>query len=87
MTQPIDLFVDLRIFFYVGIAPRNVRLRLVIIEIAYEIMDGVVRKELLEFIVQLGGQGLVVAEHECRPLKILDDVGHREGLTGTRDAQ
>ena len=37
-------------------------------------------KELLELAVKLGGQRLVVRQHQRRPLHGLDDVGHGERL-------
>ena len=45
------------------------------------------REERLELAVQLRGQRLVVAQDEGRTLEALDDIGHREGLTGARHAE
>jgi hypothetical protein len=48
MTQPIYLFVDLTVFFDVGITAGNVGFRLVVVEVAYKVMDGIVREKVLE---------------------------------------
>ena len=45
------------------------------------------RKEGLEFPVQLGGERLVVAQDQGRTLQPLDDVGHGKRLAGTGDAE
>ena len=46
----------------------QVRLRLVVVEVADEVLDGVVREEVAELGVELGGERLVVGEDERRPL-------------------
>ncbi len=84
--QAVDLLVDRGVFLDVDVALRNVGFGLVVVVVADEIMDGVVRKELLELAVELGGQRLVVRQHQRRPLHGLDDVGHRERLARAGDA-
>ncbi len=66
--QPVDLLIDRGVLLDVNIALRNVGLGLVIVVIADEIMHRVVRKKLLELAIQLGGQRLIVREHQRRPL-------------------
>ena len=78
--QPLDLLVDRGVFLDVDVALRDVGFGLIVVVIADEVVDGVVRKELLELGEQLGGQGLVVRHDQHRPLHLLDHVGHREGL-------
>ncbi len=87
MTQPVDLFVDLAVFLDKSIGARDIGLRLVIIKITDEIVDGVVGKEVFEFAVQLGGEGFVVAEYQGRLLVVLNDIGHRKRLSRTSYAQ
>ena len=87
MSKLVDLVVDLGVFLDVGVGPGDVRLGLVIVVVGDEVLDGVVREELLEFAVELGGQCLVVGEDERRALDALDDVRHRECLAGTGDAE
>ena len=79
-AQFFDLFVDGEVLLDVGAARWDVGLRLVVVVVADEVLDEVVREELLELAVQLGSEGLVVAEDQCWPLAAFDDVGDREGL-------
>src|SRR5690606_38608016 len=52
-----------------------------------EVLDGIVRKELLQLPVELRRQGLVVRHHERGAAQPLDDVRHRDGLAGPRDTE
>ena len=72
VPQPVDLVVPGRVLLDVGVAPRQVRLGLVVVEVADEVLDGVVREELAELGVQLGGERLVVGEDQRR-LVVLGD--------------
>ena len=74
------MFVDLGVLLDKGIRARNIGLRLVIIVIADEVLDRVIRKELFEFAVQLGGQGFVVGHHDGWALHGLNDFGNGVGL-------
>ena len=65
----------------------NVRFRLEVVVIADEVFHRVVREERLEFLIELGGERLVVREDERRLADILDDVCHRECLAGTGHAE
>ena len=84
--QPFDLLIDRSVLLDVDVALRNVRLRLIIIVIADEVMDGVMREELLELRIELSGQRLVMRHDQRRPLHILDHVGHRKGLARAGNA-
>ena len=55
------LVVNGEVLFDVGIGRRQIGLRLIIIVVGHEILDGIGRKEGLEFSVELCGQRLVVA--------------------------
>ena len=59
--QPVDRFIDRGVLLDVDVPLRNVRFRLVIVVIADEVGDGVVRKEVAKLGKELGRQGLVVA--------------------------
>ena len=83
-AQLLDLLVDGEVLLDVGAARWDVRLGLVIVVVADEVLDEVVRKELLELAVQLGGEGLVVAQDQRGPLTPLDDIGDGERLAGPR---
>ena len=65
----------------------NVGLGLVIIVVADEIFDGVLREERLEFVIELRGERLVVREDDRGAIELLDHLGHREGLARAGDAE
>ncbi len=65
----------------------DIRLRLVVVVVGDEVLHRVVGEELLELRAQLGGQGLVVGQHQRGPLHLLDDLGHGKGLAGSGNAQ
>ena len=79
-TQLLDLVVDAEVFFDICVSHRQICLRLIVVVIGNEVLDGVVREERLELAVQLCGEGLVVAQDQSRALKFLDDVRHSESL-------
>ena len=85
-AQAIQIIISAGIFFDVDIALRDVRFGLVVIVIADEISDRVVGKQFLEFLIKLGGERFVVADHQRRPVDAGDGVGHREGLARAGDA-
>src|SRR5690606_13895631 len=47
-----------------------------------KIVYGILRKELLELPVQLSRQGLVVAQYQRWPLRLLYDIGNSKSLAG-----
>ena len=59
-TQLIDLVIDIRILLDVGIGRWQIRLRLIIIIVGNEVLDRVLREELLHLGIQLCRQGLVM---------------------------
>ena len=87
VPQPVDLVVAGRVLLDVRVAPGQVRLGLVVVEVADEVLDRVVREEVAELRVQLRGEGLVVGEDERRPLGGLDDLGDRQRLAGPGRAE
>ena len=87
MAHAVDLFVDVGFFFDVGVGARDVRFRLVIVVVADEILDRVVREEGLELAIELSGERLVGREDEGRALHLLDDLRHREGFARAGDAE
>ena len=66
-----------------GVGLRHVGLWLVVVVVRDEVLDGVVGHELAELVRELGGQGLVVGEHERGPLHLLDEPGRRRRLAGS----
>ncbi len=86
-AELVELFVDGRFFLDVEIAGGDVGLGLVVVVVADEVLDRVTGKELLELVIELGGEGLVVGEDQRRTVGLLDDLGHGEGLAGAGDAE
>src|SRR3954454_25119842 len=72
VSQPVDLVVARRVLLDVGVAPRQVRLGLVVVEVADEVLDRVLGEELAELRIELGGERLVVGEDEGRLAMGLD---------------
>ena len=86
-AQAVDFLVDLCVFLDVGVGARDVGFGLVVIVVADEVLDGVVGEEVVEFGVELGGQGLVVGQHQGRALHLGDDLGHDVGLARAGGAE
>ena len=70
-----------------GVGARDVGLRLVIVVVGDEILDRVFREEFLELGIELRGQRLVRRQDQGRALRLLDHLGHGEGLAGAGDAE
>ena len=86
MAQAVDLVVDSGVLLDIGIGRSDVRLRLIVIIVGDEILDGVVREEFAQLGAQLRGERFIVREHERRALCLLDDVSHGEGLARAGNA-
>ena len=87
VAHPVDLLVDRRFFVDIGVRPRHVGFRLVVVVVGYEVLDRIVGEELLHLPIELRRQRLVVGHDEGRPLQRLDDVRHSEGLARPRNTQ
>jgi hypothetical protein len=85
--QPFDFVVHARIFLDESVGARDVGFGLIIIEVADEILDGVIWKEALEFSVKLGGECFIMRDDQSRLIDIPDNIGNREGLSRTGDAE
>ena len=86
-SQALDLFINGRILFDVGVGARDVGLRLVVIEIADEILDRIAREELFELGVKLRRQRLVVRDDQRRPVDLADHIRDRERFPRTGHAE
>ena len=80
--QLVQLVVDGRFFLDIKIGCRNVGFWLVIVVVGDEVFDRIVRKETLELVVELRGQGLVVGQNERGAIGCLNDFGHGKSLAG-----
>ena len=87
VAKTIDLVVDRRVLLDVGVARRDVGLGLVVVVVADEVLDPVVREELAHLLGQLGGEALVGGEDQCRTLHLLDRPRDGRRLAGTGDAE
>ena len=87
MAHPVDLLVQRRFLFDIGVGARDVGLGLVIIVIGDEIFDRVLREKALHLAVELRGQGLVRREDDRRPPGAGDDMRHGKGLARAGDAE
>ena len=87
MAERVNKLVDLRVLFDVGVGGGEVGLGLVVVVVGYEVVDRVFREETLEFLVELGGKGLIVRDDERRAPEAFDDICHRECFSGSRHAE
>ena len=85
--QPVNLLVDGGVLFNEGIRMGDICLRLIVVVVRNKILHRVVGEELLEFLAQLGGQRLVVSQHQSGPLDRFNHLGHGIGLAGAGDTQ
>ena len=87
MAQLVDLVVDGGVLLDVGVRLGDVGLGLVVVVVGDEILHRVMGEKLPEFGAQLGGQGLVVGQHQGGAVHPGDDICHGEGLARAGDAQ
>src|SRR5581483_5975503 len=87
VTQALDLIVDRGVLLDIRVGLRNVGLRLVVVVVADEVLDGVLGKELPKLVGELRRERLVRGHHERRLLHALDDVRDRERLAGAGRAE
>ena len=87
MAQPVDLLVDRHLLVDERVRLLDVRLRLVVVVVGDEVLDGVVREQLAELLVQLGRERLVVGQDESGLIERLGDPRDGVGLPGAGDAE
>ena len=80
MAHTVNLLVNRTVLFDVGVGTRDISLGLVIIVIADEIFDRVIREEGFEFAVELRGEGFVQRQYRRGALHLPDDMRRDEGL-------
>jgi hypothetical protein len=87
VAHAIDLVVDDRVLVDVRVARRDVGLGLVVVVVADEVLDRVLREQLLHLAVELRGERLVRRHDERRLAVLRDHVADGERLAGARDAE
>ena len=81
--QTVYVLVDVRFFFDVEVALRDVGFWLVVVVVADEVFHGVVGEKFLELGVKLRGQRFVMGQHQRGTVDSLDHFGDGEGLART----
>ena len=87
VAQPVDLVVDRGVLLDVGVARRDVRLGLVVVVVADEVLDPVVREELAHLLGELRGERLVRRQDQRGSLRLLDRPGDGGRLARAGDAE
>ena len=87
MPQLIYFIIDGSILLYIGICRGNIGLWLIIIIIADKIAYIIIWEKSFELTGQLGGQSLVVGNHQGRPLHLLNQLGYGKGFACTSSSQ
>mgnify|MGYP003502934416 CR=1 FL=1 len=87
MAKPIDLFINLRVFFYKSVGRGNVGFWLVVIEVANKIVDGILWKIRPKFGIELSSKGFIVGDDEGGLAGFLYKVSHSEGFTGACNSE
>ena len=86
MAQAVDLIIDGGILLNIGVGRGDIRLRLVVIVVRYEIFYRILWKKFAQLGAELCGQRFIVREHQRRTLGLLDDVRHGERLARAGNA-
>ena len=85
--HPVDLVVGGGLLLDVRVGGRHVGFRLVVVVVADEVLDGVLREEAAELLIELRGERLVVHHHQRRSVHARHDLGHGERLARPGDAE
>ena len=86
VPEPVDLVVDGRVLLDVGVRRGQVRLGLVVVVVADEELDPVLREQVAQLRGELGGERLVGLDDEGRALHLLDHPGDGRRLARAGDA-
>lgn len=87
MAEAVNLVINGGIFLDVSIGTGDISLRLVVIEVADEIMDFVLREKLTKLGVELGGESFIMGKNKGRALVMLDKIRHSESLARAGHAE
>jgi len=87
MAHAVNLLVDLAFFLNEGVGPCHVGFGLVVVIVADEVFNRIVREKPFEFAVKLSCQCFVWCKDNRRSLGFFDHFGHCEGFAGARRAK
>jgi len=87
VAQSVDLVVDRRVLVDERVRLLDVRLGLVVVVVGDEVLDGVVREEVPELLVELGRQRLVVGDDQRGLLDLIDHPRDGVCLARAGDAE
>ena len=87
MAQLINFIIDRGILFDIGIRTGYIRLRLIIVIIADEILHRIFGEKLLQLVIKLCRKGFIVRNDQGRLLDFLNDICHGKGFARTCNPQ
>ena len=87
VAHPVDLLVNLALFFDIGVGAGDIGLWLVVVVVRDEIFDRVFGEKPLKLAEELRCEGFIGGQDDRRALGFLNDLGHREGFSGPGCAQ
>src|SRR3989344_2113076 len=85
MSQALYFLVYLRLFLYIGIGVREVRLRLIVVIVGDKVMHRILWEKFAILLRELRRKGLVVRDDQSRLLYRLNDIRDRKGFAGAGD--
>ena len=86
-AELVQFVIDGGFFLNVQVGRGNVGFGLVEVIVRDEVLDGVVREEIFEFVIELGGQGFVVGHDERGAVQLLDHFSGCVSFAGAGYAQ
>ena len=87
VAQLVYVVVDGAVLGDIGVRSWHIGLGLVVVVVAYEVLDSVFGEEFAKLRVELGSKGLVGRNDKGRPATACYDVCHGKGLAGACDAK
>ena len=87
VAHAVNLFVNGRILFNIGIGFGNISFGLIVIVVGNEIFNMVFGKELFHFRIKLGCQNFVRCHNQGRTFALFNDFGHGKGFAAAGNAE
>jgi len=85
--QALELLVYVAVLFDEKILPGDVSLGLIIIVVADEILDVILRKKAFKFTIKLCRERFVMRHYESRNSEALDDICHGKSFARARNSE